>query len=321
VELILNPATADLQRAARSILQGNLVVFPTETVYGLGADASNTVAMKRIFHLKNRPRSNPLIVHLFSTKNISYWAKELPDYAQTLAETFWPGPITLILKRSDHVLDLVTGGQSSIGIRIPSNHLAQDLLLEFEKIGGLGIAAPSANIYGEVSSTSARSAQKAFGNKGIKGDLILDGGTCEYGIESTIIDCTEASPIILRPGVITPELIEGYTGIVCGSNNSDRRKVVPGMATKHYAPKTKILINQIPKAGDGLIADFGIVTPPGVIRIAAPKNLFDFAKDLYSSFQLADSLQVSSLSVYLPVVESGIAIAIRDRVLRAANRN
>jgi L-threonylcarbamoyladenylate synthase len=318
VELILSPATADLQRAARSILQGNLVVFPTETVYGLGADACNPNAIKRLFNLKSRPSSNPLIVHLPSTKNISHWAKELPDYARSLAEAFWPGPMTLVLNRNTHVLDLITGGQSTVGVRVPSNYLAQGLLLEFENIGGLGIAAPSANKYGKVSTTSATAVQDIFGDEGIEGDLILDGGVSEYGIESTIISCVESNPTILRPGVVTPELIEAYTGIVIDTNQNLGEIKVPGMSLKHYAPAAKILVNHIPKEGQGLIADISFPTPPGVIRISSPKNLFEFAKNLYDSFKTADGLNLKIVCVYLPQGSSGLATAIKDRVIRAA---
>lgn len=319
MELILSPTTADVQRAARSILRGNLVVFPTETVYGLGADACNPDAIKRLFNLKSRPSSNPLIVHLPSTKNISHWAKELPDYAQTLAKTFWPGPMTLVLNRNTGVHDLITGRQSTVGVRVPSNSFAQDLLLEFENIGGFGIAAPSANKYGKVSTTSATAAQDIFNDEGIEGDLILNGGVSEYGIESTIISCVESKPTILRPGVITPELIEAYTGIVIDTIQHFSDIQVPGMSLKHYAPEAKVVINHIPKEGQGLIADLKFPTPSGVIRISAPKNLYEFAKNLYESFKTADALNLKVVSVYLPEGSSGLATAIKDRVIRAAN--
>jgi L-threonylcarbamoyladenylate synthase len=192
------------------------------------------------------------------------------------------------------------------------------LLREFENLGGFGVAAPSANRHGEVSTTTAGAVQEVFGNEGIKGDLILNGGTCEYGIESTIIDCTDLTPNILRPGIITPELIEGYTGIKCASGKNSNSVIAPGMSLKHYAPKTKIFINHYPNKGDGLIAESDFLTPPGVIRIASPKNLFEYAKVLYQSFEKADTLRVKSLCIYLPKSDSGIAVAIKDRVLNAA---
>lgn len=320
MELISNPTHDNLRKAAKALTQGNLVIFPTETVYGIGGDASNSQAINRIYRIKNRPSSNPLIVHIANIRTLFNWATDIPKYAQSLVETFWPGPMTLILNRSTGVSDLLTGGQSSVGIRIPSNRIAQDLLLEFEKLGGLGIAAPSANRYREVSSTTSEAAQEGFRNEGSKGDLILNGGACEYGIESTIINCTDTSPSILRPGVITPELIEAYTGIRCGLGENSKGVVTPGMSLKHYSPQTKIFIDQIPKKGDGLIANIDFPTPEGVVRIASPRNLFEYAKTLYQSFEKADSLRVKSLCIYLPDSDSGIAVAIKDRVVKAASR-
>lgn len=320
MKLISNPTSNDSKKAAVALTQGNLVVFPTETVYGIGADASNSEAVNRIYRIKKRPNSSPLIVHISNIRNLFYWASDIPNYAQTLAETFWPGPMTLILKRRTGVSDLLTGGQSSIGIRVPSNRIAQELLLEFENLGGQGIAAPSANMHGEVSATTSDAAHEVFINEGINGDLILNGGPCEYGIESTIINCTNANPSILRPGVITPELIEVYTGIICNPSTNSNGLIAPGMSLKHYAPQTEIFINKLPEIGDGLLAGREFPTPPGVIRIATPKNLFEYAKTLYQSFEKADSLKVKSLCIYLPDSDSGIAVAIKDRVLKAASR-
>lgn len=320
MELISSLTSADLKKAAVALSHGNLVVFPTETVYGIGADASNSEAINRIYRIKKRPKSSPLIVHISNIQNLFYWASDIPNYAKTLAEIFWPGPMTLLLKRRTGVSDLLTGGQSSIGIRVPSNRIAQELLLEFENLGGLGVAAPSANMHGEVSATTSDAAQEVFITEGTYGDLILNGGPCKYGIESTIINCTDANPSILRPGVITPELIEGYTGIICNPGKNSNGLIAPGMSLKHYAPQTKIFINKLPEIGDGLLAGREFPTPPGVIRIATPNNLFEYAKILYQSFEKADSLKVKSLCVYLPESDSGIAVAIKDRVLKAAYR-
>ena len=320
MKLISSPTSADSKKAAVALTQGNLVVFPTETVYGIGADASNSEAINRIYRIKNRPSSSPLIVHISNIRNLFYWASDIPNYAQTLAETFWPGPMTLILKRSTGTSDQLTGGQSSVGIRVPSNRIAQELLLEFENLGGQGVAAPSANMHGEVSATTSDAAQQVFINEGINGDLILNGGPCEYGIESTIIDCTDSNPSILRPGVITPELIDVYTGIICNPGKNSDGLIAPGMSLKHYAPQTEIFINKLPELGDGLLAGREFPTPPGVIRIATPKNLFEYAKTLYQSFEKADLLKVKSLCIYLPDSDSGIAVAIKDRVLKAASR-
>lgn len=318
MKLISNPTPNDIRKAAEALTQGNLVIFPTETVYGIGADASNSQAINRIYSIKNRPTSSPLIIHISNLRNLFYWASDVPKYAYALAETFWPGPMTLILKRRTGVSDQITGGQSSVGIRVPSHVFAQNLLLELEDLGRFGIAAPSANKHGEVSATTLNAVQKVFRNEGIAGDLILNGGDCEYGIESTIINCLDDSPTILRPGVVTPELIEVYTGIVCNPIKNSNGVITPGMSLKHYAPQTKILINQRPENGDGLIALKGFPTPPGVVRISSPKNLFEYAKTLYQSFEKADLLKTKRLCIYLPDSNSGIATAIKDRVFKAA---
>lgn len=320
MKLLPGPTAEHIRLAARTLIHGNLVAFPTETVYGLGGDALNVGAINRIYKYKNRPHSSPLIVHLSSMQNLSFWVKEIPDSAQTLANTFWPGPMTLLMERSLNVDDIITGGQSTIGLRIPSHKVAQELLSEFENLGGLGIAAPSANKYGEVSATSGIDVHNVFGGLGNERDIILDGGICEFGIESTIINCIGSSISILRPGVITPELIEAYTGIQVDQFTDAKNITVPGMSIKHYSPQTRVLINHSPEEGDGLIADFNFITPSGVIRVSAPKNLFEYAKDLYRAFKNADNLKVKRLCVYLPEGNSGIAIAIRDRVNRAANQ-
>jgi L-threonylcarbamoyladenylate synthase len=192
-----------LQRAANSLLEGNLVAFPTETVYGLGADATNPEAVAKIYSTKGRPANHPLIVHVSSLAMAIEWASYQPEYLAKLASAFWPGPMTLILKRTEIARDFITGGQATVGLRVPDHTLALALLQEFKKIGGKGLAAPSANRFGQVSPTTASAVQEELGEYLEEKDSILDGGPSLVGLESTIIDCTASAPRILRPGAIT----------------------------------------------------------------------------------------------------------------------
>ena len=224
-----------LARAAKQLKDGHLIAFPTETVYGLGADANNEAAVARIYKVKGRPQDHPLIVHVADWQLMGEWAEEIPDYAIDLARAFWPGPMTLILKRSELAKDFVTGGQNTVGIRVPNQTLALQLLTEFSKIGGKGIAAPSANRFGQVSPTTAEAVREEIGAYLSADDSILDGGPCAVGVESTIIDCTGDHPKILRPGAITIEDIKGVTGLeVEAPERTDIR--VSGSLENHYAP-------------------------------------------------------------------------------------
>jgi len=198
---LISAATPDaIAASARALRDGALVAFPTETVYGLGADARNPAALRLLYAAKGRPDEHPVIVHLCATSSLPRWAHAVPSFAQALAEAFWPGPLTLILPRADGVSDLVTGGQDSIGLRVPDHPVAQALLAQFAKLGGDGVAAPSANRFGRVSATTAAHVADEFGAQVA---VILDGGACEHGIESTIVDCTRDEPAILRPGAIS----------------------------------------------------------------------------------------------------------------------
>ena len=211
--IISNCTALVLKDAATSLITGNLVAFPTETVYGLGADASNQQAIARIYDVKGRPTDHPLIVHISSINNLDKWAKDIPEYAVKLARTFWPGPMTLILPRTDLAKDFITGGQDNVGIRVPAHTIALSLLTEFEAQGGLGVAAPSANRFGKVSPTCADDVKAELFDYLNSNDLILDGGSSLVGVESTIIDCTNATPKILRPGAITAAMINDLLGI------------------------------------------------------------------------------------------------------------
>jgi L-threonylcarbamoyladenylate synthase len=309
-----------LQRAASSLIQGNLVAFPTETVYGLGADALNKQAVARIYQAKGRPADHPLIVHIHSMQVMGQWVDDVPEYAIALGRDFWPGPMTLIFKRSDLAQDFITGGQDTVGIRVPNHVVALGLLEAFHNLGGRGVAAPSANRFGHVSPTTAHAVSDELSEYLNQEDQVLDGGPCAVGVESTIIDCTGELPRILRPGAITEEMIKASTGLsVIMTNDSQQTENirVSGSLEKHYAPAAKVLLDQNPVAGQGFIADSRRVTPTGVTRLAAPKNVDEFARDLYTALRKADELGLQEVVVEQPQGD-GIAIAIRDRLSRAA---
>lgn len=315
-QFVSNCTVDALAQAARAIKEGHLVVFPTETVYGLGADALNQSAIAKIYEVKGRPQDHPLIVHIGHWQAIGDWAEEIPDFAIDLARAFWPGPMTLILKRSDIAKDFVTGGQETVGVRVPNQTLALQLLSEFAKIGGKGIAAPSANRFGQVSPTTANAVLEEIGIFLDSEDLILDGGPCEIGLESTIIDCTGTQPKILRPGAITIEEIENATGLRVESVDKSEIRV-SGSLQMHYAPKAEVLLDVEPKLGDGFIALAEVATPEGVIRLASPKSVEAYAHDLYAALREGDAKGLMRIVVIQPE-GGGIAIAIRDRLKRAA---
>ena len=304
-----------LVRAAHALRSGSLVAFPTETVYGLGADASDAKAVERIYQVKGRPKDHPLIVHVANMQAIEDWVEDVPDFAISLARAFWPGPMTLILKRSALAEDFITGGQETVGLRVPNHPIALALLHEFQKLGGKGIAAPSANRFGHVSPTSADAVISELAKYLTSVDLIVDGGLSLVGVESTIIDCTSELPKILRPGAITEEMIMDTTNLSVEKPGGNIR--VSGSLEKHYSPRAKVILDIEPKSGDGFIAIAGIKTPDGVIRLAEPRDDEDFARLLYSALRKADDSSLARVIVQQPV-GGGIAIAIRDRLLRAS---
>ena len=304
-----------LVRAAHALRSGSLVAFPTETVYGLGADASDAKAVERIYQVKGRPKDHPLIVHVANMQAIEDWVEDVPDFAISLVRAFWPGPMTLILKRSALAEDFITGGQETVGLRVPNHPIALALLHEFHKLGGKGIAAPSANRFGHVSPTSADAVISELAKYLTSVDLIIDGGLSLVGVESTIIDCTSELPKILRPGAITEEMIMDTTNLSVEKPGGNIR--VSGSLEKHYSPRAKVILDIEPKAGDGFIAISSIKTPDGVIRLAEPRDDEDFARLLYSALRKADDSSLARVIVQQPV-GGGIAIAIRDRLLRAS---
>jgi len=309
--------------AAANLLAGGLVAFPTETVYGLGADACNAEAVARIYSAKGRPADHPLIVHIASMDGLGDWADDVPGYAISLAREFWPGPMSLVVKRSGLAGNFVTGGQDTVGVRVPDHPVALGLLEAFVRAGGKGVAAPSANRFGNVSPTTAQAVADELGEYLADGDQILDGGPCDVGVESTIIDCTGDTPKILRPGAVTAQMISKSTGLEVVGQASDGAAVdsnairVSGSLEAHYAPAATVVLDQSPVAGQGFIAMANVEEADGVVRLAAPKTHEEFARVLYSALRTADEQGLETVVVAQPVGD-GIAVAIRDRLKRAA---
>jgi L-threonylcarbamoyladenylate synthase len=313
---------ADISRALEVLRAGGLLAFPTETVYGLGADASNPDAVKKIYAAKGRPRNHPLIVHVANAANIVDWAREIPAAGERLAQRFWPGPLTLIFRRAAHVSDLVTGGQDTVALRVPSHPLAQALLAGF----GGGVAAPSANRYGRVSSTTAEHVRTEFGGAV---DYVLDGGACEVGIESTIVDVSAGEPALLRPGSITAAEVEALLRRPLAPAGPDSPRA-PGTLAKHYAPQTPVMLmeadllaelaSSMVRQGHKVAVLARSALQPilsGLTWVAAPVNAAEYAHDLYANLRNLDRAGCSAILVEQPPLEAEWA-AVHDRLSRAA---
>lgn len=308
-ESVLDQAQlAAVAHAAEVLRRGGLVAIPTETVYGLGADASNESAVRRVFAVKGRPADHPLIVHIADSGRIDDWAVEAPDSARALAEAFWPGPLTLLLRRGPSVLDVVTGGRPTIGLRVPAHPLTSALL---EAFGG-GIAAPSANRFGRVSPTTAA---HVVGDLGDDVDFVLDGGACTIGVESTIVDCTLDPPMILRPGAVTAEQLDTALGIAVSRRASGPARA-PGMIAAHYAPRARVELVADDEAAERALAEHRRAGSR-VGRLEAPVDLDEVARRLYAAFRSADDDHLDVLVIVL-APETGIGVAINDRLRRAA---
>ena len=303
--------------AAAVLINGGLVAFPTETVYGLGADACNEMAVARIYSVKGRPADHPLIVHVASMDALGDWAADVSAFAIALARDYWPGPMTLVVTRSELAADFITGGQDTVGVRVPNHPVALGLLEAFVRAGGKGIAAPSANRFGNVSPTTAQAVSDELSDYLVDSDVILDGGACAVGVESTIIDCTGDVPKILRPGAITEEMIEHSTGLdVLDADGVAIR--VSGSLESHYSPIATVVLDQPPLAGQGFIAMADVATGAGVVRLASPTTHEEFARVLYLALRAADEQGLNTVVVAQPA-GNGIAVAIRDRLMRAAH--
>lgn len=308
--------------AAKALARGNLAILPTETVYGLGADADNQDAVARIFATKNRPNTHPVIVHISHQTHVYMWAAQIPDYAVDLANAFWPGPMTLVLKRLPRAGDYLTGGQDTIALRVSSHNVFQEVLAELatqKQDPAAGIAAPSANRFGSVSPTTLAHAIEELSDHLGDDDVALDGGSSSIGVESTIIDATGSEPIILRHGGITAEDIE--TIIQLSKSESGVR--APGTLASHYAPSKNLQLvtqSQLRHAQPGaLIAMRDVETPEGFTRIAIPENANEYARVLYAAIRAADKSS-EALIYAVPPTGGGIAAAIHDRLSRAATK-
>jgi L-threonylcarbamoyladenylate synthase len=317
MEIISSPTRDEIKKAAKALKDGHLVAFPTETVYGLGADAINEKAVSRIYSAKGRPTDHPLIVHISSINQLEKWAIDIPEYAIKLAKEFWPGPMTLILKRSKLAKNFITGGQNNVGLRVPSQPVALELLQEFEKIGGQGIAAPSANRFGAVSPTTAQAVADELGEHLGADELILNGGQCLVGIESTIINCTKEKPLVLRPGAITVEMIETTTRYKIPLSLEKNEVKASGLLGLHYSPRAKVVLGTTADSGDGFIALAEVSTPTGVVRLASPQNIEEYARILYGALRAGDQKGLKKITIFQPG-GVGLAEAIRDRVSKAA---
>ena len=311
-----------IAEAVAALRAGELVAFPTETVYGLGADASNPEAVKKIYAAKGRPRNHPLIVHVATVGELGAWVADLPARAQRLAARYWPGPLTLILKRASHVDDLVTGGQDTIAVRVPSHPVAQALLTAF----GKGIAAPSANRYGRVSATTAEHVRSEFG-EAVR--CVLDGGAADVGIESTIVDVSGEGAVLLRPGSIMARELEKTLGESLAAPG-EASPLAPGMLAKHYAPQTPLMVMEADLVLE-LAASMSrqrrkvavlarSARQPmlaGLTWIAAPLDAAAYAHDLYANLRVLDAAGCSAILVEQLPLDSQWA-AINDRLMRAA---
>lgn len=319
MEITSNCTQEIIQKAAKALIDGNLVAFPTETVYGLGADACNAGAVSRIYQVKERPTTHPLIVHVSSVNLLSKWAVDIPEYVLKLGEKFWPGPMTLIVKKGELAKDFVTGGQDNVGIRVPNQQVALSLLKEFERQGGQGVAAPSANKFGAVSPTSANAVHEELGLDLNSTDLILDDGNCLIGVESTIIDCTNEFPVVIRPGWLTLEQIIDCTGLEPRDKSFKKSLKAPGLLDSHYSPKARVFLDSIAGPGEGFIALAEISTPKGAVRLAAPTTIEEFAAEIYSALRDGDKKKLNKIVVIQPL-GGGLALAIRDRIGKSAEK-
>ena len=328
------PSATEIERAAAVLRSGGLVAFPTETVYGLGADARNPNAVARIFAVKGRPQDHPVIVHIAGIEYLERWARDVPPLALALADAFWPGPLTLVLRRAVDVPDAVTGRQNTVGLRVPSHPVAQALLRAFSDGNGGhrfdaaghrfdGVAAPSANRFGRISPTTAEHVRADLGSDV---DMLLDGGACEVGIESTIVDCSRGAPVVLRPGRVTVADIAGVAGVMpLGADRESPR--TPGRLESHYAPRHPLKL-VVPAQWDKALAQSGArravlslreqpQLDPSLRWISMPKDPARYGHDLYAGLRALDGCDCEFILVEAPP-EGAEWEGIRDRLSRAA---
>ena len=316
------PEPGAIADAAALLVAGDVVAFPTETVYGLGADATNPRAIARIFALKGRPTDHPLIVHVADPASIGEWTQVVPEQARALAARFWPGPLTLILPRSSRVPDAVTGGQDTVGIRCPSHPVAQALLRAFAQVGSGAVAAPSANRFGHVSPTTAQHVREELGGE----LMILDGGACEVGLESTIVDLSRGRPVLLRPGGISRAAIEAALSEKLLERDAQAPRA-SGTLAAHYAPRTTLVLVQSTDMEEEIgapanVAVLALREPQGDIRVTSwitgSSDPARYAHDLYANLRTLDASGAKRIVVEAPPQLAGWE-AVNDRLARAAS--
>ncbi|MEV4461563.1 L-threonylcarbamoyladenylate synthase [Microbispora sp. NPDC049633] len=319
----MTAGTSDIEKAASVLRTGGLVAFPTETVYGLGADAENAAAVARVFQVKGRPPTHPLIVHLAAAEHLGDWAEDVPATARLLAEHFWPGPLTLVLRRGRRVSLEATGGLETVAVRVPGHPVALALLSAF----GGGVAAPSANRFGSVSPTTADHVRAELGDAV---DFVLDGGPCEVGVESTIVDATGDTLSVLRPGGVTREDLEAVLGFPLAVHSTSRVRV-PGQHPSHYAPRARVVLVEPEKVvAEAELAQelghrVGVFLPPALAGapvkahavVAVPDSAAAYARGLYGFLRELDQRGCDLIVASLPQ-EQGLGLAIANRLRRAA---
>jgi L-threonylcarbamoyladenylate synthase len=312
------PSRDDVVAAVEVLRAGGLVAFPTETVYGLGADATNAAAVRRLYAAKGRPAGHPVIVHVAHGAQLDALACDVPDWARRLAEEFWPGPLTLVVRRrAGAVCDEVTGGRDTVGVRVPNHPLALELLGRF----GGGVAAPSANRFGRVSPTTAAHVRADLGGDV---DVVLDGGPAAVGVESTIVAALGDEPIVLREGAVTERDVTRVTGRAVVRDGAGTDIAAPGTLASHYAPRAEVeivdaaqLADRTAEHGTFVLALAEVAVPDRFERLPAPRDVEDYARALYARLREADSRGARTILVVAPPAD-GIGIAIRDRLTRAA---
>ena len=314
--------TNDIAQAVAALASGKLCAIPTETVYGLAANALDEAAVARVFAAKERPADHPLIVHVATASDVSEWIAELPQWATVLTNAVWPGPLTIVGPRTALASNAVTGNQDTVAVRVPSHPIAQELLHQLKAQGVKGVVAPSANRFGHVSPTSAAHVSADLGEYlDAHGDLILDGGDCQVGVESTIVLATGSQPVILRPGAVTADDIKRITGVEVSEETTNAPRV-SGALDSHYSPTAQVILitdasNIELESNAGFLALAQTPTPAGLTRLAIPATIEDFAHELYSSLRAGDDLKLKTIYVVPPTGE-GLAQAINDRLNRAA---
>ena len=313
--------TNDISQALTALTAGKLCAIPTETVYGLAANALDEAAIARVFAAKERPADHPLIVHVATAADVSEWITELPQWAVDLTNAVWPGPLTIVGPRTALASNSVTGNQDTVAVRVPSHPIAQELLQQLKANGVKGLVAPSANRFGHVSPTSAAHVAADLGEYlDANGDLILNGGECQVGVESTIVLATGSQPVILRPGAVTAADIKRITGVDVSEAATNAPRV-SGALDSHYSPAAQVMLltgsETKFESNAGFLALAQTQTPTGLVRLASPETIEDFAHELYSALRAGDDLKLKTIYV-VPPSGDGLAQAINDRLQRAA---